>query len=103
MKLEFLLLFYYYVNSAERQSYTGKGNRKKESEVAQLCLTLSDPVDCSPPSSSIHGIFQVRVLQWGTISFSRGPSPHRDQTLISHIVLLLLLSRFSRVQLCATP
>ena len=56
MKLEFLLLFYFYVNSAERQSYTSKGNRKKESEVAQSCRTLSDPVDCSPPGSSIHGI-----------------------------------------------
>ena len=63
MKLEFLLLFYFYVNSAERQSYTSKGNRKKQSEVAQSCPTLSDPVDCSPPGSSIHGIFQVRVLQ----------------------------------------
>ena len=38
---------------------------KSESEVAQLCLTLSDPMDCSPPGSSIHGIFQARVLEWG--------------------------------------
>ena len=43
---------------------------KRESEVAQLCLTLSDPMDCSLPSSSIHGIFQVRVLEWGAIAFS---------------------------------
>ena len=43
---------------------------KSESEVAQLCLTLSDPMDCSPPSSSIHGIFQARVLEWGAITFS---------------------------------
>ena len=41
-----------------------------ESEVAQLCLTLSDPMDCSPPGSSIHGIFQARVLEWGAIAFS---------------------------------
>ena len=40
---------------------------KSESEVAQLCLTLSDPMDCSPPGSSVHGIFQARVLEWGTI------------------------------------
>ena len=38
---------------------------KTESEVAQSCPTLSDPIDCSPPSSSIHGIFQARVLEWG--------------------------------------
>ena len=41
-----------------------------ESEVAQLCLTLSDPMDCSLPGSSIHGIFQARVLEWGAIAFS---------------------------------
>ena len=44
---------------------------KSESEVAQLCLTLRDPIDCSLPGSSIHGIFQARVLEWGTIAFSR--------------------------------
>ena len=43
---------------------------KSESEVAQLCPTLSDPMDCSPPSSSIHGILQARVLEWGAIAFS---------------------------------
>ena len=43
---------------------------KSESEVAQLCLTLSDPMDCSLPGSSIHGIFQARVLEWGAITFS---------------------------------
>ena len=40
---------------------------KSESEVVQSCLTLSDPMDCSPPSSSIHGIFQARALEWGAI------------------------------------
>ena len=43
---------------------------KSESEVAQSCLTLSDPMDCSLPVSSIHGIFQARVLEWGAIAFS---------------------------------
>ena len=43
---------------------------KSESEVAQSCLTLSDPTDCSLPGSSVHGIFQVRVLEWGAIAFS---------------------------------
>ena len=43
---------------------------KSESEVAQLCPTLRDPMDCSLPGSSIHGIFQARVLEWGAIAFS---------------------------------
>ena len=43
---------------------------KSESEVAQSCPTLSDPMDCSPPGSSIHGIFPARVLEWGAIAFS---------------------------------
>ena len=47
---------------------------KSESEVIQSCLTLSDPMDCSLPGSSIHGIFQARVLEWGAIAFSRATS-----------------------------
>ena len=43
---------------------------KSESEVTQLYLTLSDPMDCSLPGSSIRGIFQARVLEWGAIAFS---------------------------------
>ena len=43
---------------------------KSESEVAQLCLTLSDSMDCSLPGSSVHGIFQARVLEWGAPAFS---------------------------------
>ena len=43
---------------------------KSESEVAQPCLTLSDPMDCTPSGSSVHGIFQARVLEWGAIAFS---------------------------------
>ena len=43
---------------------------KREREVAQLCLTLSDPVDRSLPGSSVHGIFQARVLEWDAIAFS---------------------------------
>ena len=44
---------------------------KSESEVAQSCPTCSDPMDCSPPGSSVHGIFQARVLEWGAIAFSK--------------------------------
>ena len=43
---------------------------KSQSEVAQSCPTLRNPMDCSPPGSSVHGIFQARVLEWGAIAFS---------------------------------
>ena len=43
---------------------------KSEREVAQLCLMLSDPMDCSLPGSSVHGIFQAGLLEWGAIAFS---------------------------------
>ena len=43
---------------------------KSEREVAQSCLTLSDPMDCSLPGSSVYGIFQARILEWGAIAFS---------------------------------
>ena len=49
----------------------------KEREVAQLCTTLCDSMDCSLPGSSVHGIFQTRVLEWVVISFSRGSSQPR--------------------------
>ena len=45
---------------------------KSESEVAQSCLTLRDPMDCIPPGSSVHGILQARGLEWGAIAFSVG-------------------------------
>ena len=45
---------------------------KSESEIAQFCPTLSDPMDCSLPGSSVHGIFQARVLEWGATAFSGG-------------------------------
>ena len=44
---------------------------KSESQVAQSCQTLSEPMDCSPPGSSVHEIFQARVLEWGAIAFSK--------------------------------
>ena len=56
------------------------------SEVAQSCPTLCDPMDCSLPGSSVHGIFQAIVLEWIAISFSRGSSRPRDQTWVSRIV-----------------
>ena len=56
------------------------------SEVAQSCPTLCNPMDCSPPGSSTHGILQTRILEWVAISFSRGSSQHRDRTQVSFIV-----------------
>ena len=52
---------------------------------AQLCLTLSDPMDCSLPDSSVHGILQAGILEGAVIPPSRGSSPHRDQTRVSCI------------------
>ena len=50
------------------------GDGESESEVTQSCPTLCDPMDCSLPGSSLHGILQARVLEWVAISFSRGSS-----------------------------
>ena len=56
-----------------------------ESEVTQSCPTLCDPMDCSLPGSSIHGIFPERILEWVAISFSRGSFWPRGWTWVSHI------------------
>ena len=66
--------------AAERLVYS---KVKGESEVTQSCPTLCDPMDRSLRGSSIHGIFQARVLKWVVISFSRGSSPPRDRTPVS--------------------
>ena len=52
--------------------------RKVKVLVAQSCPNLCDPMDCSPPVSSVHGILQARVLEWVAVSFSRGSSQPRD-------------------------
>ena len=54
---------------------------KSESEVAQSCLTLCNLMDCSPPGSSVHGIFQARVLEWVPL-----PSPHIHTTLYKKVI-----------------
>ena len=94
--------------------------------VAQSCLTLCDPMDCSPPGSLVHGILQMRILEWVTIPFPRGSSqPGIEPVFPAPPALadgflplvppgkpvikpytasrMLLLSRFSRVRLWATP
>ena len=63
---------------------------KSESEVAQSCLTHHDPMDCSPPGSSIHGIFQARVLEWGATAFSG-----RNHSLLQ------TLTNWTGIELCA--
>ena len=64
---------------------TWKPKGHGESEVVQLCPTLCDPLDCSLSGSSVHGIFQARVLEWIAISFSRGSSRPRNRTRVSRI------------------
>ena len=68
----------YYLKNQERNYH--------ESEVTQSCPTLCDLMDCGPPASSSHGIFQARTLEWVAISFSKGSSQSRDLTQVSHIV-----------------
>ena len=80
---------------------------KSESEVAQSCPTLSDSMDCSLPGSSVHGIFQARVLEWVAIAFSE-PNQHirlirgyllhvkREMLNICNVLLALTLTQNSR-------
>ena len=63
---------------------------KIESEVAQSCPTLSDPMDCSLPGSSVPGIFQARVLEWGAIDFSQESSTAPQFESINSLALSLL-------------
>ena len=57
----------------------------KESEVIQSCPTLCDPVDCSPPGSSVHGVLQAKILEWVAFLFSRVSFKPRDQIQVSCI------------------
>ena len=68
------------VTSAER---TNDYLTHSESESHSVVSSPLPPMDCNPPGSSVHGILQARILDWVAISFSRGPSPARDQTCIS--------------------
>ena len=76
-KQEQLLLYYIHIG-------------KVKIEVAQSCPTLCDPIDCSLPGSSVHGIFQAIVLEGIAISFSRGSSQPRARTQVSRTILLFL-------------
>ena len=63
----------------------GLSESEKKVLVSQSCLTLCHPMDCSPPGSSAHGIFQARILEWVATAFSRGSSQPRDRTSISYV------------------
>ena len=67
---------------------------KSESEVAQLCPTLRDTMDCSLPGSSIHGIFQAKVLEWGAIAFSKVLIGVWIYLWFSYLVPLIYISVF---------
>ena len=64
--------------------------------VAQLCLILCDPMHCRPPGSPLHGLFQVRILEWVAIPFFRGSSQPKDQTQVSCIAGRFFTSRVMR-------
>ena len=79
---------------------------KSESEVAQSCPTLSHPMDCSLPGSSIHGIFQARVLMWAAIVFSICNVEYHTIALISHgskVMLKILQARLQQYVNCELP
>ena len=74
----------------ERKNKEKKGTKRKTKIkvkvlVAQLCPTFCNPMDCSPPGSSVHGIFQARILEWVAIPFSWGSFQPKDQTEVSRI------------------
>ena len=73
---------------------------KSESEVAQSCLILRDPMDCSLPGSSVHGIFQARVLEWGAIAFSKVSMGAWIYLWAFYFVPLIYISVFVPVPYC---
>ena len=72
-------------NPGAERVLSGAGRESVNALVAQSRLTLCDPMECSLPGSSVHGIFQAKVLERVAISFSRGSSQSRDRTLVSRI------------------
>ena len=71
-------------HGAEKEAVSSPSSgSEREREVAQSCPTLCDPMDCSLPGSSVHGVFQARVLEWIAISFAKGSSQPRNRTQVS--------------------
>ena len=82
--------FFKYKNFHQEKLHANSVSERQLSEsvkvlVPQSCPTLCNPTDCSPPGSTVHGIFQARMLEWVAISFTSDSSPHRDQTHVSCI------------------
>ena len=73
-----------YIKLTQTHWTNHENESESESEVTQSCPTLCDPMDCSPAGSSVHGIFQARVLEWGAIAFSH---PYVE-ILMSHVMVL---------------
>ena len=71
--------------------------------VTKLCPTLCNPMDCSPPGFSVHGIFQARILEWVAISYSRRSSQPSDQTRISHVSCISSLYHSATCEAPADP
>ena len=71
---------------------------KSKSEVAQSCLTLRDPMDCSLPGSSVHGIFQARVLEWVAIAFSYGKARSTNYCVYINIYVCVCVCMYVRMQ-----
>ena len=76
---------FFTIRATREAQYTSDGKVKKWKLVTQSCPTLCDPVDCSPPGSSVHGVLQARILEWVDIFFSRESSWPRNQTCASCI------------------
>ena len=86
--------------------YWSRIESERESEVTQSCPTLCDPMDCSPPGSWVHWIFQARILEWVAISFSRRSSQPSDWTRVSPIVgrcFTIWATREDSVQFSSVP
>ena len=86
--------------------YWSRIESEHESEVTQSCPTLCDPMDCSPPGSWVHWIFQARILEWVAISFSRRSSQPSDWTRVSPIVgrcFTIWATREDSVQFSSVP
>ena len=81
----------------------GSWNIWSEAKVDLLCPTLCNPLDCTPPDSSVHGIFQAKILEWAAIPFSRESSQPRDRTLVSYIADRFFSIWTTRNQVGAIP
>ena len=79
---EFVMAGRFFTTSTTWEAHNGY---ESESEVSKSCLSLCNPTDHSSPGSSVHGILQARILEWVTISYSRGSSQSRDWTRVSYV------------------